>query len=100
LRFDIQQSNLPIEVQTRLIRLAGKRVTANKVLIITAQKFRTQLRNREDALTRLLDLIKKSKQKPKLRKKTKVPKAEKQKRVENKKRRSEIKKWRRNKSDS
>lgn len=95
LRFDIQKASLSEEVQTRLIKLAGKRITENKILIITAQRFRTQNRNREDALERLMLLIKLARQKPKPRKKTKVPKAEKQQRVENKKRRSQIKKWRR-----
>lgn len=94
LRFDIQKANFSEDVQARLIKLAGKRVAENKILIFTAQRFRTQNRNRCDALERLMLLIKQACQKPKPRKKTKVPKAAKRQRVENKKRRSQIKKWR------
>lgn len=95
LRFDIPNSALSEEVQTRLIKLAGTRVTKNKVLIITAQRFRTNARNHEDALERLMTWVKQARQKPKQRKETKVPKAQKRKRLENKSYRSKIKKWRR-----
>jgi ribosome-associated protein len=58
LRFDAARSpSLPTEVRTRLARLAGRRMTRDGVLVITAQRFRTQERNRQDALERLLELI-------------------------------------------
>jgi ribosome-associated protein len=58
LRFDVRRSpSLPEAVRERLMRLAGKRLTQDGVLVITAQRFRTQERNREDALERLLTLI-------------------------------------------
>ncbi|MEK0082731.1 alternative ribosome rescue aminoacyl-tRNA hydrolase ArfB [Benzoatithermus flavus] len=58
LRFDVRGSpSLPESVRERLIRLAGRRLTQEGVLVITAQRFRTQERNREDALARLLALI-------------------------------------------
>lgn len=58
LRFDVGRSpNLPEAVRARLIRLGGRRVTDGGVLVITAQRHRTQERNREDARARLLDLI-------------------------------------------
>src|SRR5262249_51017932 len=58
LRFDIRRSpSLPDEVRARLERLAGRRLTRDGVLVITAQRYRTQERNREDALTRLIELI-------------------------------------------
>lgn len=95
LRFDIEHSTLATDVRSRLIKLAGKRVTEKNVLVITANRFRTQLRNREDALNRLTTLISQARKKPKVRKKTKVPRKEKQKRLESKARRSEIKRLRR-----
>src|SRR5258707_15472843 len=58
LRFDVRHSpSLPHEVRARLERLAGKRLTRDGVLVITAQRHRTQERNREDALDRLVDLV-------------------------------------------
>ncbi|MGA7787750.1 MAG: alternative ribosome rescue aminoacyl-tRNA hydrolase ArfB, partial [Xanthobacteraceae bacterium] len=58
LRFDVRRSpSLPGEVRTRLERLAGSRLTRDGVLVIVAQRHRTQGRNRQDALDRLFDLI-------------------------------------------
>ena len=58
LRFDVARSpSLPEPVRERLLRLAGRRVTSDGVLVITAQRHRTQLRNREDARERLFALI-------------------------------------------
>lgn len=94
LRFDIKRSSLPMDVRARLIKLAGRRVTENKVVVIAARQFRTQQRNREDALERLTALIKQAFVKPKLRKKTKISKAQKEKRLESKAHRSKIKKLR------
>ena len=96
LRFDVGNSpSLPGDVRTRLIRLAGRRVTQEGILIIEARQFRTQERNREDAIDRLVELIRQATQKPKPRRKTKPSRAAKEKRIEGKKQRSNIKKMRR-----
>ena len=95
LRFDVRNSpSLSDEVRTRLIRLAGRRITQNGILIIEARQFRTQERNREDAITRLVDIIIRAVEKPKLRKLTKPSKAAKERRIERKKQRGTIKKMR------
>ena len=95
LRFDITNSpSLASDLKGRLIRLAGKRATADGVLIIEAKKFRTQEQNREDAFARFYELIEKASVKPKARHKTKPTKASKEKRLEGKKKRGEIKKGR------
>ena len=61
LRFDVRHSpSLPGDVRARLERLAGSRLTRDGVLVIIAQRHRTQLRNRQDALDRLLDLIRRA----------------------------------------
>ncbi|MDI6726762.1 MAG: alternative ribosome rescue aminoacyl-tRNA hydrolase ArfB [Smithellaceae bacterium] len=92
LRFDAGNSpSLPGEVRTRLIRLAGRRITQEGILIIKAQRFRTQERNRVDALERLVELIRKATQKPAPRKKTRPSRAAQEKRIEGKKRRGETK---------
>ena len=96
LRFDITNSpTLDSDLKGRLIRLAGKRVNADGVLIIEAKKFRTQDANREDAIRRFYELIEKAKEKPKPRHKTKPTKASKEKRLQSKKKRGEVKKLRR-----
>jgi ribosome-associated protein len=96
LRFDVGNSpSLPGDVRTRLIRLAGRRVTHDGILILEAKQFRTQERNREDAVKRLVDLISKAAERPKLRKKTKPSGAAREKRIESKKRRGSVKKMRR-----
>ena len=101
LRFDVGNSpSLPGDVRTRLIRLAGRRITQDGVLIIEARQFRTQERNREDAIQRLVELIRQAAQKPKPRKKTKPSKAAKERRIESKKQRGNVKKMRRSVIDS
>jgi ribosome-associated protein len=98
LRFDIRRSPaLPNDVAIRLIRLGGKRVTKDGVLVLIAQQHRTQERNRADALERLLELIRKAAVRPIPRRATKPTKASKQRRLEGKKRRSGIKEMRRSK---
>jgi ribosome-associated protein len=95
LRFDVGNSpSLPGDVRTRLIRLAGRRVTQDGVLLIEARQHRTQERNREDAIARLAELIRKAAERPKPRKKTKPSKAAKERRIEGKKLRGETKKMR------
>jgi ribosome-associated protein len=96
LRFDVGNSpSLPGDVRTRLIRLAGRRVTQDGVLIIEARRHRTQEQNREDAVARLVELIRKAAERPKPRKKTKPSKASKERRIESKKQRGETKMMRR-----
>ena len=96
LRFDVANSpSLPDDVRERLIDLAGKRVTEVGVLIIKAQRFRTQDRNRQDAVDRLIQLIRKAAEKPKRRRKTKPTLASKRRRLESKRRRGETKRTRR-----
>lgn len=92
LRFDAARSRaFPDAVRMRLIKLAGSRATQEGVIIISAQRFRTQDRNRADARARLADLIERAARPPKPRVATKVPYAEKRRRIEGKKRRSEVK---------
>jgi len=71
LRFNVfTSSSLPEVVRERLMKLAGNRINRYGVLLIDAQKYRTQDKNRQDAVARLIDLIRKSAKPPKLRKKT------------------------------
>ena len=90
--FDARHSpSLPNDVAVRLMRLAGKRLTKEGVIVIVAQQHRTQERNRADARERLFDLIRQAAVKPVPRRATKVPKAQKRKRLEGKKHRGRIK---------
>ena len=92
LRFDVRSSpSLPAEVRDRLERLAGARLTRDGVLVITAQSHRTQGRNRQDALDRLVDLIRRAAIAPRLRRPTKPTKASRERRVEAKKHRAGLK---------
>jgi len=95
LRFNVRGSALPEDAKVRLIRIAGKRVTGEGALLIEAKRFRTQEQNREDAIQRLTELVKKSFEKPKVRTKTKPTKVSKEKRLKSKKKRGETKKIRR-----
>jgi ribosome-associated protein len=96
LRFDVGNSpSLPGDVRTRLIRLAGRRITQDGVLIIEARQFRTQERNREAAIERLIELVRQAALKPKPRKKTKPPLAAQERRIESKKQRGKVKLMRR-----
>lgn len=92
LRFDAAGSpNLPEDVRKRLISLGGKRVTSDGILVIDARRFRTQEKNRDDAVNRLVELIRKASVRPKTRRKTKPSRQSKEKRLEQKRRRSAIK---------
>jgi len=92
LRFDARRSpSLPNDVAVRLMRLAGKRLTKDGVIVIIAQSHRAQERNRADARDRLADLIREAAVPPVPRRATKVPRAEKKARVEGKRHRSRIK---------
>ena len=95
LRFDVRNSpSLPDYVKEKLERLAGRRMTNDGVLIITAQRFRTQERNREDAVERLVELVRQATERPKPRRPTRPTLASKKRRLESKGRRAEIKKGR------
>jgi ribosome-associated protein len=95
LRFDVRNSpSLPDYVKEKLERLAGKRLTNEGVLVITAQRFRSQERNREDAVQRLVELIRQATERPKPRRPTRPTLASKKRRLEAKGRRSDIKKGR------
>ena len=98
LRFDVRQSRaLPEDARERLEKLAGRRRTANGVLAITANRFRTHARNREDARARLVALIQEAAIVPKVRRATRPTLASKVRRAETKRRRSKIKSLRRGK---
>jgi ribosome-associated protein len=100
LRFDARRSpSLPNDVSIRLQRLAGRRLTKDGVVVITAQRHRTQERNREDALARLIDLIREAAVPPKARRATKPTAASRAKRLQGKKRRATIKGLRQAKPD-
>jgi len=93
LRFDVSNSpSLASDTKGRLIRLAGKRVNADGVLVIEARRFRTQEANREDAIQRFTDLVRKALVPPKPRRKTKPTTASKEKRLKEKRQRGETKK--------
>ena len=95
LRFDVAGSpSLPPDVKARLIRLAGSRMTLDGVLVIDAQRFRSQERNRADARERLVELIRAATHVPKPRRATKPTKASKERRHEGKQRRANVKKLR------
>lgn len=89
LRFDLNTENaLPLNVKSRLMKLAENRITGEGVLIITARESRYQERNRELAFEKLAGLIRKAAVKPKHRKKTKPSRASKEKRLNGKKKES------------
>ena len=92
LRFDVRRSpSLPDDVRARLERLAGSRLTADGVLVILAQRHRTQEANRRDALLRLVELIRRASVAPKPRRPTKPTAASKRRRLDSKARRSRLK---------
>jgi ribosome-associated protein len=100
LRFDARRSpSLPEDVRARLETLAGRRLTREGVLVITAQRHRTQEGNRRDALARLVDLIQRAAVAPVPRRPTKPSKAAREQRLEAKKRHSSIKRLRHSKAE-
>jgi ribosome-associated protein len=95
LRFDAKASpNLPEGVRERLMKLAGRRLTLQGEIVITAQSHRSQELNRADALQKLLDLIRQATHVPKARRATKPTRASKEKRMEGKAKRGAVKKLR------
>ena len=96
LRFDVGHSpNLPEDVRSRLKHLAGRRINDEGVLVIEAKRFRTQERNRQDALNRLFALIRKASEKPRSRRATGPSRASKERKLAAKRHRSKIKQMRR-----
>ena len=99
LRFDVVNSpSLASDIKGRLIRLAGKRVNADGVLVIEAHRFRTQEANREDAIRRFVELVQRSSVAPKKRLKTNPTRSSREKRLKEKKNRGEVKKIRQDRS--
>ncbi len=95
LRFDLAgNETLPEDLKQRAAKLAGSRLTLSGEIVLQADRHRTRERNREDALDRLLDLLRKASEKPKPRKPTRPTLASKKRRLEGKKQRSQIKKLR------
>ncbi|HEY0234060.1 MAG TPA: alternative ribosome rescue aminoacyl-tRNA hydrolase ArfB [Afipia sp.] len=91
LRFDLRHVALAPDVSERLIALAGQRLTKDGVIVIHAQRFRTQERNRADAIDRLLELLREAAIRPKPRRATRPTLGSKTRRLEGKKRRSDVK---------
>ncbi len=95
LRFDVANAaSLPGDVRARLVRLAGRRMTTEGVLVIEAQRFRNRERNRADALARLVALIRRAAEPPKPRRRTRPPRASKTRRLETKRHRGTVKRTR------
>lgn len=95
LRFDILGSTvLPEDAKTRLIRIAGKRVTGDGILLLEARRYRTQEQNRDDAIARFDNLLRRALEPPKRRVPTRATAASQERRLQSKKRKGEIKKTR------
>lgn len=96
LRFDVAGSpSLPDDVKDRLIQLAGSRMTQEGVLVINARRYRSQEKNREDAVERLVELIRSAARRRKRRIKTKPTRESKERRLTEKRHRSKVKRRRR-----
>ena len=95
LRFDVRRSpSLPDDARARLVKLAGRKLTQEGVLLITAQRYRTQDRNRQDALERLVALLRRAAERPTPRRPTKPTASARRRRLEAKSHRAGIKKLR------
>jgi ribosome-associated protein len=94
LRFDARRAALPDAVRERLARLAGGQLTADGVLVIDARRHRTQARNRQDALDRLVALLRQAATPPRPRRPTRLPAAARERRLEHKRRQAERKRQR------
>jgi ribosome-associated protein len=99
LRYNVRHGTLPIAVRDRLVTIAGRRMTDEGVLVIRAERFRTQERNREDARERLAELVRKALHVPKKRIATKPTRAARTRRLEAKGKRGDVKRMRRSKPD-
>lgn len=94
LRFDVTSANLPEDLKARLQTLAGRQLTQDGVLVITSQVHRSQERNRDTALAKLVSLLRRAAVRPKRRIATRPTKASKTRRLDSKAKRSRIKKLR------
>ena len=99
LRFDINESSLPEEVKDTLLNTKDSRITRDGCVVIKAQQFRTQEKNREDALTRLAEMISRVTKKQKARRPTRPSKNAKKKRLDSKNKRGKLKNLRSNVTD-
>ncbi|HEY7289722.1 MAG TPA: alternative ribosome rescue aminoacyl-tRNA hydrolase ArfB [Vicinamibacterales bacterium] len=99
LRFDIPSSSLPADVKERLLTIAGRRLTGDSVLVIDSREHRTQARNREAALVRLVDLIRQAAIRPRKRRRTRPTKGAREQRLATKRRRSAVKAGRTRRGD-
>jgi ribosome-associated protein len=98
LRFDARRSrSLPADVAVRLMQLAGSKLTQDGVIIIKADRFRSQEQNREDAVARLVEMVRQASVRPKKRVATKPTRSSQEKRLEGKRERSGVKTLRRQK---
>ena len=96
LRFDVNNNtSLPPDVKDRLRKLAGKKLSTDGILVIQASRFKSQEKNRQDAVERLVGLVRQATVKPKKRVKTKPSRRAKQRRLESKRHRSRLKDSRR-----
>src|SRR6188474_1091753 len=99
LRFDVTHSTLPEEAKTRLMQLAGKRMSSEGILLLEAKRFRTQEQNRENALQRFIELVQKALIPPKPRKRTKPTALSKTKRLKAKRIKADTKRLRKKSFD-
>ena len=100
LRFDVNRAFLPEDLKARLRPLAGRQLTQDGVLIITAQETRSQERNREIALQKLVELLRKAAHRPKRRIATKPTRASKTRRLDSKSKHAQTKRLRRSRPDT
>ncbi|MBR0790263.1 aminoacyl-tRNA hydrolase [Bradyrhizobium manausense] len=91
LRFDTRKLIIPEDAEIRLARIAGQRMTKDGVIVIQAQRFRSQDRNRQDAIDRLVEILTEAMIRPTPRRATRPTFASKQRRLDGKKRRSDVK---------
>jgi len=99
LRFDARESSLPAEAKIKLLALAGQRATREGEILIEARRFRTQEQNREDAINRLVELVRKALVPPKPRKKTKPSATAREERIKTKKLKGKVKRMRKKSFD-
>ena len=100
LRFNVVDSpTLPSDIRSRLMVLAGNRITEEGILVIDAQQYSTQERNRQAAIDRFVNIIKEASIPPKVRRKTKPSAGSKKRRLESTRRRSEVKQSRKSVKD-
>ena len=100
LRFDVGKAFLPEDLKQRLRPLAGRQLTLDGILVITAQETRSQERNREIALQKLIDLLRKAAHRPKRRIATRPTRASKTRRLDSKSKRGQTKKLRSGRPDT